>query len=60
MQLGVLLDGILVVSLLTWVLAGAYCLVVHWAELRIGGHFGRLLGFAALPVYQEQWPTPLG
>ncbi|MFD7946523.1 hypothetical protein [Streptomyces sp. NPDC059744] len=59
-QLGVLLDSILVVSLLTSVFAGAYYLVVHWAELHIGGRFGRLLGFAAPPVYQEQWPTPLG
>ncbi|MFB6708118.1 hypothetical protein ACFCW6_25795 [Streptomyces sp. NPDC056333] len=59
-QLGVLLDGSLVVSLLTWVFTGAYCLVVHWAELRIGGCFGRLLGFAAPPVYQAQWPMPFG
>ncbi|MGW9135392.1 hypothetical protein [Streptomyces sp. NPDC055681] len=60
-QLGVLLDSILVVSLLISVFAGAYYLVFRWAELHIGGRFGwLLLGFAAPPVYQEQWPTPLG
>ncbi|MFF1570229.1 hypothetical protein ACFVY1_43870 [Streptomyces sp. NPDC058293] len=59
-QLGGHLDSILVVSLLTSVFAGAYYLVLRWAELHISGRFGWLLGFAAPPVYQEQWPTPLG